>query len=182
MKTAPNLFLVGPMGAGKTTVGRHVAALLGLPFHDLDREIEACTGASVSTVFDIEGEDGFRARESRLLERLAARDGIVLATGGGAVLSPANRQTLRERGFVVWLDASVDVQLARLARDRQRPLLDGPDRRNRLDELRARRDPLYAGIADLRIPSRGIGSSVRLARELAGELDAAWRRDAVPVA
>jgi shikimate kinase len=182
MESAPNLFLIGPMGAGKTTVGRHLAALLGLPFHDLDREIEACTGASVFTVFDIEGEEGFRQRESRALQRLAAGDGIVLATGGGAVLREQNREILRERGFVVWLDATVDVQLARLARDRQRPLLAGSDRRERLEQLAAAREPLYAAIADLHVPSHGIGSSVRLARELAGELAKRWRQHAAHVA
>jgi shikimate kinase len=106
----------------------------------------------------------------------------VLATGGGAVLREQNREILRERGFVVWLDATVDVQLARLARDRQRPLLAGSDRRERLEQLAAAREPLYAAIADLHVPSHGIGSSVRLARELAGELATRWRQHAAHVA
>jgi shikimate kinase len=101
MNPAPNLFFVGPMGAGKTTVGRRVAARLGLAFHDLDHEIEAHTGAAIPLIFDVEGESGFRQREETVLAELAARSNLVVSTGGGAVLSAANRRCLRERGFVV---------------------------------------------------------------------------------
>ena len=176
MNPAPNLIFIGPMGAGKTTVGRHVAELLGMPFHDLDHEIEAHTGAAVSLVFDLEGEAGFRKRESTVLAEIAARDGIVLSTGGGAVLSEANRNILRGRGFVIWLDASIDAQLARLARDRQRPLLLAPDRRVRLEHLAAERNPLYAEIADLRIASAGTGNSAHTARQITGVLESRWQR------
>ena len=176
MNPAPNLIFIGPMGAGKTTVGRQVAELLGLPFHDLDHEIEAHTGAAISLVFDLEGEQGFRRRESATLAELAAGSGIVLSTGGGAVLAQANRQVLRERGFVVWLDASIDAQLARLARDRQRPLLKAPDRRARLEELARERDPLYSEVADLRIPSVGSGNSAYSARHIVGLLQTHWQR------
>src|SRR5262245_19776899 len=105
MNPAPNLFLIGPMGAGKSTVGRHLADLLRMRFRDLDHEIEAHAGAAVGLIFELEGEAGFRKRESALLLELTARNGLVLATGGGAVLSADNRRTLHERGYVIWLDA-----------------------------------------------------------------------------
>src|SRR5262249_17181974 len=176
MNPAPNLIFIGPMGAGKTTVGRSVAELLGMPFHDLDHEIEAHPGAALILVFDLEGEAGFRKRESSVLIEIAAHDGIVLSTGGGAVLSEANRRVLRERGFVIWLDATIDAQLARLARDRQRPLLHAPDRRARLEHLAAERNPLYAEIADLRIASAGTGNSAHSARQIVGLLETRWQR------
>ena len=119
LNPAQNLFLIGPMGAGKTTIGRRLAAHYGLCFVDLDVEIEAHTGADVPLIFDIEGEPGFRRRESALLEECSAREGVVLATGGGAVLDPGNREVLAARGFVLWLQAGVEQQLQRLARDRQ---------------------------------------------------------------
>lgn len=176
MNPAPNLIFIGPMGAGKTTVGRHVAELLGMPFHDLDHEIEAHTGAAISLVFDLEGEAGFRKREAATLAELAAGSGIVLSTGGGAVLNEANRRVLRERGFVIWLDATIEAQLARLARDRQRPLLNAPDRRARLEHLASERNPLYAEIADLRIASAGTGNSAYTARQIVAMLETRWQR------
>jgi shikimate kinase len=182
MNPAPNLFLVGPMGAGKTTVGRQIAELFRMPFLDLDHEIEAHTGAAVGLIFELEGEAGFRRREGALLAELAARNGIVLATGGGAVLDEGNRRTLQHRGFVIWLDASVDAQLARLARDRQRPLLQAPDRRDRLEQLAATRNPLYAGIADLRLASSGVGNSMHAAHDLLDLLEARWQRGSADAA
>lgn len=176
MNPAPNLFLIGPMGAGKTTVGRQIAELFRMPFIDLDHEIEAHTGAAVGLIFELEGEAGFRRREQAALADNVARDGIVLATGGGAILDAENRRLLRARGFVIWLDASVDAQLARLARDRQRPLLQAPDRRERLDKLASERNPLYAEIADLRLPSTGVGNSTHAAHDLLDLLEARWRR------
>ena len=176
MNPAPNLIFIGPMGAGKTTVGRHVADLLGLPFHDLDHEIEAHTGAAVSLVFELEGEAGFRKRETAALAEIAAGSGIVLATGGGAVLAESNRRVLRERGFVIWLDATIEAQLARLARDRQRPLLNAPDRRARLEKLAGERNPLYEEIADLRIASAGTGNSAHTARHIVALLETHWQR------
>jgi len=178
MNPAPNLIFIGPMGAGKTTVGRHVAELLGMPFHDLDHEIEAHTGAAIRLVFDLEGEAGFRRRESATLAEIAAVDGIVLSTGGGAVLSADNRHVLRERGFVIWLDATIESQLARLARDRQRPLLNAPDRRARLEQLAVERNPLYAEIADLRVASSGTGNSAHTARHIVTLLETHWQRTA----
>jgi shikimate kinase len=176
MNPAPNLIFIGPMGAGKTTVGRHVAELLAMPFHDLDHEIEVHTGAAISLVFDLEGEAGFRKRETATLAELAAASGMVLSTGGGAVLSDANRRVLRERGFVIWLDATIEAQLARLARDRQRPLLHAPDRRVRLEQLAAERNPLYAEVADLHIASSGTGNSAHTARHIVSLLETQWQR------
>ena len=176
MNPAPNLFLIGPMGAGKTTVGRQIAELFRMPFVDLDHEIEARTGAPVNLIFDLEGERGFRRRESATLASLAARNGVVLATGGGAILADDNRLLLQQRGFVIWLDAAIDVQLARLARDRQRPLLQSPDRHALLGRLAAERNPLYAQIADLHLPSFGTGNSAQLTHDLLDLLEARWQR------
>ncbi|HET8940831.1 MAG TPA: shikimate kinase [Rudaea sp.] len=176
MNPAPNLFFVGPMGAGKTTIGRRTAALLGLPFFDLDHEIEAHCGADVPLIFDIEGESGFRHRESMVLADYVTHDGIALATGGGAVLAEKNRQLLREHGFVVYLETTVEEQLQRLSRDRKRPLLAAPDRRERLLALAAEREPLYHEVADFILPSGHVGSTAQVANRLVGELDRRWRR------
>src|SRR5450755_3361720 len=179
MNPAPNLFFVGPMGAGKTTIGRGVAELLGLPFHDLDHEIEAHCGAAIPLIFDIEGEAGFRQRETALLAELSAQADVVLATGGGAVLAPENRQLLQARGFVVYLETTVDEQLSRLARDRKRPLLAAPDRRERLLALAAEREPLYRQIADLIVPAGPRKSTAQVAQRLAAELGSCWQRGRV---
>ena len=176
MNPAPNLFFVGPMGAGKTTIGRRVAELLGLPFFDLDHEIELHTGATVPLIFDLEGETGFRQREQAVLAEFAARSGVVLATGGGAVLLEENRRTLRERGFVVYLETTLEDQLARLARDRKRPLLAAPDRRERLRSLAAIRNPLYLEVADMTIPASHHRNASLMARQLASELMHVWQR------
>jgi shikimate kinase len=178
MNPAPNLFFIGPMGAGKTTIGRGVAELVGLPFHDLDHEIEAHCGAAIPLIFDIEGECGFRQRESAALADLTARSHIVLATGGGAVLAEENRQLLRTRGFIVYLETTVDEQLQRLARDRKRPLLAAPDRRERLLEMAALRDPLYRQLADLTVPAGPRKSTAQVAQRLAAELKMRWQRTA----
>ena len=153
MNPAPNLFFIGPMGAGKTTIGRGVAELVGLPFFDLDHEIEAHCGAGIPLIFDIEGETGFRQRESAALAELTARSNIVLATGGGAVLAEENRQLLRVRGFIVYLETTVDEQLQRLARD-----------------------PLYRQIADLTVPAGPRKSTGQVAQRLAAELKSRWQR------
>ncbi|MDE2497598.1 MAG: shikimate kinase, partial [Xanthomonadaceae bacterium] len=142
-----------------------------------DAEIEQRTGASVATIFEIEGEAGFRRRESELLAEFTTRAGIVLATGGGAVLVPANRALLRERGFVVWLRASVEQQLQRLARDRKRPLLDAPapDRRERLEQLALERDPIYGALADCSVGGAGESCDHAAAR-VAALLETQWQR------
>ena len=143
------LFLVGMMGAGKTTIGRHVARILDRQFIDLDHELEARCGVRVSLIFDIEGEEGFRKREADMLEECSRRPDIVLATGGGAVLSPRNRQILKERGQVVYLRASAEELYRRVARDRSRPLLQTADPKARLFELLQQREPLYEEVASL---------------------------------
>ena len=178
MNPAPNLFFIGPMGAGKSTIGRRTAELLGLAFFDLDHEIEEHCGATIPIIFDVEGEVGFRRRESAALADIAARAGIALATGGGAVLADENRRCLRERGFVVYLETTIDEQLARLARDRKRPLLAAPDRRERLEQLAAVRTPLYREIADLTVPPGHSGSTTQVANRLARELAERWQRSA----
>ncbi|HET7268351.1 MAG TPA: shikimate kinase [Oleiagrimonas sp.] len=152
MNPSPNLFLIGPTGAGKTSVGRRLAARLELPFLDLDREIETQTGVDVPTIFDIEGEAGFRQREAAMLDELSQRHPIVLATGAGAVLDADNRRRLAERGFVLWLDVGVDQQIQRLQHDTQRPLLASADRRQRLLDMALARTPLYRDLANLRVP------------------------------
>lgn len=149
MKGATNVFLVGPMGAGKSTIGRHLARVLGQRFVDADREIEARTGASISLIFDLEGEAGFRRRESAVIAELAAGEGLVVATGGGAVLDPGNRAALRQRGTVVYLHAPLEVLIRRTRRDRDRPLLQTADPRASLERIVLDRDPLYREVADL---------------------------------
>jgi shikimate kinase len=169
-RTDSNIFLVGPMGSGKTTLGRRVASELGLEFVDCDQELERQTGVSVNLIFDIEGEAGFRERETHMLQELVKRNGILVATGGGAVLSEVNRELLRNNGFVVWLKTTVEQQLRRLGRDRARPLLQTGDRHARLRSLAQVRDPLYAETADLVFESRN-----RNVKFVAGELAAAIR-------
>lgn len=143
------LFLIGPMGAGKTTIGRLLAQELGLEFVDSDQVITERTGVDIPTIFEFEGEAGFREREAAALDDLSQREGVVLATGGGAVLREDNRRRLAERGFVVYLRASVDQQVQRTKRDRNRPLLQTADPRGRLEELMRVRDPLYREIAHM---------------------------------
>lgn len=148
MRTPRNIFLVGPMGAGKSTVGRQLSRALKKQFIDSDKAIEERTGASISLIFDLEGEEGFRRREQAVIEELTALDDIVLATGGGAVLAEVNRSNLMSRGFVVYLSAPVDLLIERTARDRLRPLLRTDDPAARVAELLAERDPIYRQVAD----------------------------------
>jgi shikimate kinase len=144
-----NLFLVGPMGAGKTTIGRFLAENLNLEFVDLDAEIEDRCGANIPWIFDVEGENGFRKRESKMLDEVTSRNGVLLATGGGAVLSKENREILMKRGYVVYLSASVGQLLERTAHDRNRPLLQVDNPREVIEKLITDRDPLYKEVADL---------------------------------
>lgn len=155
MNPAPNLVLIGPTGAGKTSIGRRLAQLLSLRFVDADQAIEARTGASVGTIFHCEGEAGFRARESAILQELLQAEGQLLATGGGAVLDAQNRQLLAQRGFVIWLQTDVASQLQRLGRDRSRPLLQRADREQVLEAMARERGPLYAEVADFSFDTRG---------------------------
>lgn len=137
------------MGAGKTSIGRQLARRLKRPFYDSDRELERRTGVDIPTIFEYEGEAGFRLRESAVLDELTRLRRIVLATGGGAVIKAQNREWLIQRGFVVYLRTGVDTQLRRTARDRNRPLLQTEDPRARLEELARIRGPLYRAVADL---------------------------------
>lgn len=155
MKHPKNLFLIGPMGAGKSAVGRQLARMLHLTFMDSDEEIETRTGVDISFIFEKEGEEGFRVREIKVIDDLSNMDGVVLATGGGAVLSSESRSRLGARGYVVYLKTGVDQQLSRTSRGRDRPLLDNGDRREVLEKLLTEREPLYFEIADLTIETDG---------------------------
>jgi len=143
------IFLIGLMGAGKTTVGRQLAKELGMEFVDSDKEIERRTGANISLIFDIEGEQGFRVREHDVIEELTTRDNIVLATGGGAILDSENRTNMTGRGIVIYLQASVDQLYKRTSKDKKRPLLQTQDPKTKLQALMDTREPLYLEAADL---------------------------------
>ena len=155
MKQPQNIFLVGPMGAGKSAVGRQLARLLHLDFIDSDDEIEARTGVDIPFIFEKEGEAGFRRREAKAIDDLTQKDGVVLATGGGAIVDPQNRNFLGARGFVIYLYTTVDQQLARTQKGRERPLLENDDPRQVLEDLMQQRDALYREIADLVIATDG---------------------------
>ncbi|MCI0399759.1 MAG: shikimate kinase AroK [Gammaproteobacteria bacterium] len=144
-----NIFLVGPMGAGKSTIGRELAKQLKLEFLDSDQEIEKRTGVDIPFIFEIEGEEGFRKREKQIIDELTQVQGIVLATGGGAVLDPDNRARLVSRGFVIYLHAPIEQLLERTFLDRKRPLLQNEDPRQKMEHLIEKRDPLYRDVADL---------------------------------
>lgn len=149
MEKQGNIFLIGPMGVGKSTIGRLLAAQLNMPFLDSDREIEYVTGADIPWIFDVEGEQGFRLREARMIDTLSQREGIILATGGGAILAPESRQNLNSRGLVVYLRASVAQQLERTGKDKNRPLLQTANPLAKIKELIKIREPLYRETAHL---------------------------------
>ncbi|MGM0614149.1 MAG: shikimate kinase AroK [Pseudomonadota bacterium] len=151
MQDLPNLFLIGPMGAGKSTIGRLLAAELARDFLDSDHAIQNRCGADIPWIFDVEGEVGFRQREVQMIDELTRRSPIVLATGGGAVLREENRRVLRERGTVIYLMTTVEQQLKRTAKDRNRPLLQCENREQVLYDMYAKRDPLYRSTADVSV-------------------------------
>jgi len=175
MNPAPNLILVGPMGAGKTCIGKRLAERCGLRFVDADQAIVERTGAAITTIFEHVGEAGFREREKAALHQLLAQDGLLISTGGGSVLDPENRSRMRERGFVVYLRVSVEAQLKRLGRDRTRPLLQRSDRAQVLGELAATRGPLYEQLADLALDTERLSPSAACA-ELTRMLATRWQR------
>ena len=175
MNPSPNLFLVGPTGAGKTTIGQRLAAHYGMPFVDLDVEIETRLGISITTLFEREGEAAFRALETAHLDEFSAHDGIVLATGAGAVLADANRHLLMARGAVLMLGVSVDEQFDRLQHDSARPMIAGTDRRGRLEALAHDRNHLYEEIADLIFRGRHEDVEAAVPRAVA-LLDRHWKR------
>ncbi len=170
MSKRDNLFLVGLMGAGKTTVGRVLARHYGCDFFDSDHEIEARTGVKIPLIFEIEGEAGFRKREETAIAELTALSGIVLATGGGAVLSPANREALRRHGMVIYLRGTPEHLFERTRHDRNRPLLQTGNPLEKLRELYRQRDPLYREIADV-VVDTGRQSVSAMTRALFGKLD-----------
>ena len=153
MDVPSNIFLIGPMGAGKSTIGRRLATALDKGFVDADQALEERTGVEIPLIFELEGEAGFRKRESEMLARLVAREDMVLATGGGVVLSAQNRAHLAERGFVIYLDAPVELLVARVARDRHRPLMQTEDPKATMREIMRVRDPLYRESADIIVRS-----------------------------
>ncbi|MDH3513827.1 MAG: shikimate kinase AroK [Gammaproteobacteria bacterium] len=171
MSRPDNIFLIGPMGAGKSTIGRHLAELLNKDFRDSDSEIEKRTGAGIPLIFEIEGESGFRNRESSILDDLTRQSNIVLATGGGAVLAAENRKLLHERGVVVYLHAPLETLLQRTRRDRHRPLLQTADRRRTLEDILKAREPVYRQAADMVIETSH-RSPASVAREIARKLEA----------
>jgi shikimate kinase len=172
-----NIFLVGLMGAGKSTAGRLLARRLRRPFFDSDHEVERRCGVKIPVIFEIEGEAGFRARESAVLAELTASRDVVLATGGGAVLSAENRRLLATRGTVVYLHAPAEALYERVRQDRNRPLLATADPAGRLRELYQVRDPLYREIADL-VVETGRQSVQGLAKDLFNRIREAWKLSA----
>lgn len=171
MSRADNVFLIGPMGAGKSTIGRHLAELLNKEFQDSDHEIEKRTGASIPLIFEIEGETGFRNRESAIIDDLTLRSNVVLATGGGVILSADNCSTLHSRGVVVYLHAPLETLLLRTRRDRRRPLLQTADRRSTLEGILKAREPVYRQTADI-VVETSHRSPASVAREIARKLEA----------
>ena len=163
------LFLVGPMGSGKSTVGRHLADLLECPFIDSDAEIESRAGADIPWIFDVEGEAGFRRRETTVIKDLVAQPAAVIATGGGAILAAENRELMARAGVVVFLNVSVAQQLKRTGSGEGRPLLQQGDREETLKQLMAEREPLYRALADV-IISAGGGNARKVARQIEGVL------------
>lgn len=172
MSRPTRIFLIGPMGAGKSTIGRQLADALGLEFADTDVEIQRRTGVDIPTIFEYEGEDGFRARERQVVDDLTQVDGQVLATGGGVVMHPDNRRHLSARGLVVYLYCTPAQQYERTHRDRNRPLLQTEDPRARLEALMAVRDPLYRETADLVISTERRSANA-VTKDIIRQMDAA---------
>lgn len=171
MAANPNIYLVGPMGAGKTTIGRRIAEIKGMSFVDSDYEVEKRTGVDISFIFDMEGEDGFRKREREMIAELSEQPNTVMATGGGAVLDESTRDLLSARGVVVYLETSLEQQLARTRKSNNRPLLEGSDDiEATLTALMEERDPLYRSIADIVVVT-GEQQARRLAREIVEQLE-----------
>lgn len=174
MRNSKNIYLVGLMGAGKTTIGRVLAKRLGMSFVDSDHEIEARTGVRIPTIFEIEGEEGFRRREAQVIADLASSGGMVVATGGGAVLKPENRANLKASGFVAYLNVPPHALHERIRHDKGRPLLQVEDPLAKLKELHAQRDPLYREVADLVIDSSRLNAQT-VALLLIKELGDQWK-------
>jgi shikimate kinase len=166
MKSSENIYLIGLMGAGKTTIGRQLAKSLKWPFYDSDKAIEESTGVDIPTIFEFEGEAGFREREQKMIKQLTQMRGIVLATGGGAILLEENRRLLQKNGFVVYLQCSITRILERTRRDTQRPLLKTDNPKERLESLFREREPLYLSCADFKIDTGVMPSKAAVNRIL----------------
>lgn len=160
-----NIILIGPMGSGKSTIGNIIAKRLHREFQDSDHFIEKRTGVDIARIFDIEGEQGFRDRESSALSELLSKNNRVIATGGGSIMRSENQQLLKQKGYIVFLDTSVNQQMYRLRRDKKRPLLQTENPRERLESLSAERRPIYLDLADL-----AIKTDKRMARRLAADI------------
>lgn len=171
MQNHKTIVLIGPMGAGKTTIGRRLAKLLGRPFVDSDHEIEARTGVEIAYIFEKEGEAGFRERERQIIDELTQQQSVILATGGGAVGCKETRSNLQARGIVIYLKTTVDQQLARTANSTHRPLLQLGNPRQKLTELLEVRDPLYREVADIIVDTSGKNSNM-LTKEIVASLGA----------
>jgi shikimate kinase len=164
--TSENIYLIGLMGAGKTTIGRQLAKALAVPFYDSDKAIEENTGVDIPTIFEFEGEQGFRDREQKMIEKLTQLQGIVLATGGGAILREENRRLLKENGYIVYLQCSVDRILERTRRDTQRPLLKADNPKENLQYLFEQRQALYLSCANFKIDTGVLKSKTVVSRIL----------------
>ena len=171
VKNNINIFLIGPMGSGKTSIGALIAKALAKEFVDTDQEIEASTGVDISYIFDVEGESGFRKREEALVASMTQKKNIVLATGGGAIESEKNRRCLASNGFVVYLETTIDDQVLRAKPSRKRPLLENVDPKKKLQELMQKRKGLYESIADTIVNTEGHNSH-SLAKQVIENFDA----------
>ena len=165
-----NVFLIGPMGVGKTTIGKMLARDLGLQFIDTDQEVENRAGANISWIFDVEGEEGFRLRETNVIDDLTQKSKVLLATGGGSILKPENRRFLRARGIVIFLDTTVEMQLKRTEKDKKRPLLQNGNPREILTRLKADRDPIYQELADIKV-TLGDSNSRKIVNSIVRKLE-----------
>ena len=162
-----NIYLIGPMGVGKTTIGRQLAKALKLPFYDSDKVLEQKTGVDIPTIFEFEGEEGFRKREQKVIQELTQVQNIVLATGGGVIVNEENRKLLKAMGFVIYLQCSVERLLERTRKDTQRPLLQTENPRKRIRQLLEQREPLYSSCADFKINTENLVSKVVVKKILA---------------
>ena len=170
MKIPTKIFLIGPMGTGKSTIGKQLAAALKLDFIDSDAELQRRTGVDIPTIFEFEGEEGFRKREAAVIEELSQKDHLVLATGGGAVMEAVNRRNLAARGFVIYLQCSTQQQFERTAKDKNRPLLDADDPLAELEKLMVLRAPLYKETSDLVVSTEQRGAS-GVVREIISKIE-----------